>query len=166
MRIAQKGSRPECLYTRGSIGDLLDLCGVMRWPAGLLYAPRGDEEAGGGPRERHIAAENTPPRNRPLLDDGLRDLGVRVTDLVQRAASERSDACWCCELPANALLLPLYILVVELRQYIHTLRSGLCILYSCTVSTTAAPTFSPLLLLHMYIYYVCVCVCVCVCPLP
>jgi hypothetical protein len=51
------------------------LCVVMRWPAGLLYAPRGDEEAGGGPRERHIAADNTPPRNKPLLDDGLCDLG-------------------------------------------------------------------------------------------
>jgi hypothetical protein len=38
-----------------------------------------------------------------LLDDGLRDLGVRVTALVQRAACECSDACRCCQLPANAL---------------------------------------------------------------
>jgi hypothetical protein len=51
-----------------------------------------------------------------LLDDGLRDLDVRVTALVQRAACECSDACRCCQLPANALALPLDILVVELRQ--------------------------------------------------
>jgi hypothetical protein len=38
-----------------------------------------------------------------LLDDGLRDLGVRVTALVQRAACECSDAWRCCQLPANAL---------------------------------------------------------------
>ncbi len=37
------------------------------------------------------------------LDDGLRALGVRVTALVQRAACECSDACQCCQLPANAL---------------------------------------------------------------
>jgi hypothetical protein len=43
------------------------LCGVMGWAAGLLYASRGDEEAGGGPRERHIAAEDTPRRNRALI---------------------------------------------------------------------------------------------------
>ncbi len=55
-----------------------------------------------------------------LLDDGLRDLGVRVTALVQRAACECSDACRCCE-PANALALPLSILVVELRQNIDRL---------------------------------------------
>ena len=71
--------------------------------------PDEDEEAGGGPRERHIAADNAPPWNRPLLDDGLCGL-VRVTALVQRAAC-KCDACWCCELPANALVLPLYILV-------------------------------------------------------
>jgi hypothetical protein len=41
--------------------------GVMRWAAGLLYAPRGDEEASGGSRERHIAVEHTPRRNRPLV---------------------------------------------------------------------------------------------------
>ena len=56
-----------------------------------------------------------------LLDDGLRDLGVRVTALVQRAACECSDAWRCCQLPANALALPLDILVVELRQDIHRL---------------------------------------------
>ena len=38
-----------------------------------------------------------------VLDDGLRDLGVRVTALVQRAACECSDACRFCQLPANAL---------------------------------------------------------------
>jgi hypothetical protein len=107
------------------------LCGVMRWAAGLLYAPRGDEEAGGGPRGRHIisVAEGTPRRNRPLhscftpldIDDGLRDVGVRVTVLVQRAACECSDAWRCCQLPDNALALPLDILVVQLRStYIHT----------------------------------------------
>jgi hypothetical protein len=39
----------------------------MRLAGGLLYAPRGDEEAGGGRRERHIAVEGTPRRNRPLI---------------------------------------------------------------------------------------------------
>ena len=39
----------------------------MRWAAGLLYAPRGDEEAGGGPRERHIAAEDSARGNRGLI---------------------------------------------------------------------------------------------------
>jgi hypothetical protein len=39
----------------------------MGWAAGLLYAPRGDEEAAGGPRERHIVAEDTPRRNWPLI---------------------------------------------------------------------------------------------------
>jgi hypothetical protein len=58
-----------------------------------------------------------------LLDDGLRDLGVRVPALVQRAACECSDACRCCQLPANALALPLDIVVVQIRQNIHTLRS-------------------------------------------
>jgi hypothetical protein len=38
-----------------------------------------------------------------LLDDGLRDLGVRMTALVQRGACECSDACRCCQLPATAL---------------------------------------------------------------
>ena len=95
---------------QGKYRGLVRLCGVMRWAAaaGLLYAPRGDEEAGGGPRERHIAAEHTPRRNRPLVrlvyfKCGLRDVGVRVTALVQRAACECSDACRCCQLPANAL---------------------------------------------------------------
>ncbi len=37
------------------------------------------------------------------LDDGLRALRVMVTALVQRAACECSDACQCCQLPANAL---------------------------------------------------------------
>ncbi len=83
-----------------------------------------------------------------LLDDGLRDLGVRVTALVQRAAYECSDACRCCQLPANALALPLYSLVVELRQNIHALQSSLCILYSSTASTTA----SFLCFFYIYVY--------------
>ena len=37
----------------GKYRGFVRLCGVMRWPAGLLYAPRGDEEACGGPREGH-----------------------------------------------------------------------------------------------------------------
>ncbi len=40
----------------GKYRGLVRLSGVMRWAAGLLYAARGDEEAGGGPRERHIVA--------------------------------------------------------------------------------------------------------------
>jgi hypothetical protein len=32
----------------------------MRWVAGLRCDPRGDEEAGGGPHERHIAVQDTP----------------------------------------------------------------------------------------------------------
>jgi hypothetical protein len=44
----------------GKSSGLVRLCGVKRWAAGLLYAPRGDKEAGGGPRERHIAPEGTP----------------------------------------------------------------------------------------------------------
>ena len=51
-----------------------------------------------------------------VLDDGLRDLGVRVTALVQRAACDCRDACRCCELPANALALPLHVLVLPLRS--------------------------------------------------
>jgi hypothetical protein len=38
------------------------MCGVMLWTAGLLYVPRGDEEACGGPREGHTAPEDTPRR--------------------------------------------------------------------------------------------------------
>ncbi len=127
----------------GKYGGLVRLCGVMRWAAGLLYAPRGDEEAGGGPH------------------DGLRDLGVRVTALVQRAACECSDACRCCQLPANALALALNILVVELRQNIHTLRSCLCILYSSTASTAS--------FVCVCVWggvYVCVCVCIYICFTP
>jgi hypothetical protein len=33
----------------------------MRWPAGLVYVPRGDEEADGGQREGHTAPEDTLP---------------------------------------------------------------------------------------------------------
>ena len=51
----------------GRYRGLVKLCGGMRWPAGLLYAPRGDEEADGGPREGHITAKDTPRRNRPLI---------------------------------------------------------------------------------------------------
>ena len=89
-----------------------------------------------------------------LLDDALRDLGVRVTVLVQRAACECSDACRCCERPANALALPLYILVVELRQNIHRLRSRQCILHFCTASTTAFTNlFSSFTSIYRYMYY-------------
>jgi hypothetical protein len=51
----------------GRFRGLVKLCGVMRWPAGLLYAPRGDVEACVGPREGHTAPEDTPQRNRPLI---------------------------------------------------------------------------------------------------
>ncbi len=44
-----------------------------------------------------------------------------MTALVQRAACECRGACRCCELPADALALPLDILVVELGQNIHRL---------------------------------------------
>jgi hypothetical protein len=40
----------------GKYRGLVRLCGVMRWAAGLLYAARGDEEAGGGTaRATHCA---------------------------------------------------------------------------------------------------------------
>ncbi len=53
-----------------------------------------------------------------VLDDTQRDLGVRVTGLVQRAACECRDAWRCGELPASALALPVNILV-ELHQIIY-----------------------------------------------
>ncbi len=85
---------------------------------------------------------------RSILDGGIGRL------LVQKGACQCSDACRCCQLPANALALSLDSLVVELRQNIHTLRSSLCILYSSTVSTSV---HQPFLLVYFYIYvYVCV----------
>ena len=81
----------------------------------MLYAPRGDEEAGGGPREGQIAAEDSARGNRGLLDDGLGDLGVRVTALVQRAAWQSTAACRSCQLSVNALALPVHLLVLKLR---------------------------------------------------
>jgi hypothetical protein len=41
------------------------------------------------------------------------DLGVRVTALVQRAARQSPAACRSCQLPANALALPLHLLVLQ-----------------------------------------------------
>ncbi len=78
----------------------------MPWSAGLLYM---------------LLEVMRKPALRRRIDDGLRDLRVRVTALVQRAACECSDACRCCQLPATALALPLDILVVELWQDIHRL---------------------------------------------
>jgi hypothetical protein len=121
----------------GKYRGLVRLCGVMGWAGGLEYAARGHEQPAGAPRERHIGRRILLRRIGRLLDDGLRDLGVRVTALVQRGACACSDACRCCQLPASALALPLDSLVVHLRQNIHALRSSLCILYSCTASTTA-----------------------------
>jgi hypothetical protein len=43
----------------GKYRGLVRSCGVMRWPAGLLYASRGDEEASGGPHEGHTAPEDS-----------------------------------------------------------------------------------------------------------
>jgi hypothetical protein len=51
----------------GRYRGVVKLCRVIRWPAGLLYAPRGDEEASGEPRDGHTAPEDTPRRNRPLI---------------------------------------------------------------------------------------------------
>jgi hypothetical protein len=68
------GCSTRIYVDNGKYRGLVRLCGVMRWAAGLLYAPGGDEEAGG----RHIAPEDTPWRNRSLIDDGVRDLGVSV----------------------------------------------------------------------------------------
>jgi hypothetical protein len=62
------------------------------------------------------------------------------------------------QLPANALALPLDILVVQLRQNIHTLRSSLCILYSCAATQPRAPTFSPLLPLYICTYTIYICI--------
>jgi hypothetical protein len=64
-----------------------------------------------------------------LLNDGLRDLGVRVTALVQRAAREYSDACRCCQLPADALArsAPLSLYARCLCRYIMQPMSIECI---------------------------------------
>jgi hypothetical protein len=42
----------------GRYNGLVRLCYGRRWPAGLLYVRRGDEEADGGPREGHIMADS------------------------------------------------------------------------------------------------------------
>jgi hypothetical protein len=60
-----------------------------------------------------------------LLDDGLRALGVRVTELVQRDACECSDACRCCQLPANRMyqdfLLFYFYVCVMFMIYAHNI---------------------------------------------
>jgi hypothetical protein len=56
------------------------------------------------------------------------------------------------QLPANALELPLDILVVQLRQNIHILRSSPCMLSSCAATPPRARTFSPLLPLYICTY--------------
>jgi hypothetical protein len=61
------GCSTRVYVDRGRYRGLVGLCCDMRWPAGLLYVPRGDEEACGGQREGHTASEDTPPRNRPLI---------------------------------------------------------------------------------------------------
>ena len=91
-----------------------------------------------------------------LLDDGLRDLRVSVPALVHRGACACSEACRCCQLPAHALALPLDSLVLLLRQHIRTLRSSLCLLYSCTASSPRPPTLAHLLLLYTRIYITCI----------
>jgi hypothetical protein len=167
VRIPEEDARPECTVTHSvSIGGLLDCVvscdGPLRCCMPLEVMSRLTGDRASDTLRRRILHRGIDC----LLDDALSDLCVRVTALVQRAACKCSDACWCCELPANVLVMPFYILVVELRQNVHTLRNGLCILYSCTVSTTT-PTLSLLLLLYicMYTTTVCVCVCVCVCML-
>ena len=52
----------------GKYRGFVRLCGGIRWPAGLLYAPRGDEQPDGGPREGHITAKDTQPRLTGLLE--------------------------------------------------------------------------------------------------
>jgi hypothetical protein len=47
---------------------------------------------------------------------------VIVTALVERAVSKCTDACRCCELPGNALALPVYILVRSTRMCIWSSR--------------------------------------------
>jgi hypothetical protein len=42
----------------GKYRGLVTLRGVMRWAAGLVYAPRAHEQPAGAPRERHIAPEH------------------------------------------------------------------------------------------------------------
>jgi hypothetical protein len=99
----------------GKYRGLVRWCRVMRWPAALRYALRGYEQADGG----HRASDTLRQRilhgkiGRILLGDGLRDLGLRVTALAQRAACECSYACRCCQLPAKALALALDIMVVS-----------------------------------------------------
>jgi hypothetical protein len=73
----------------------------MPWSAGLLYMP---------------LEVMSKPALRRRIDDGLRDLRVRVTALVQRAACECSDACRCCQLPGTALALPMYMNVYRFLE--------------------------------------------------
>jgi hypothetical protein len=56
----------------------------MRWLAGLQYAPRGDEEACGGPREGHITAEDSARYQSERL---RRDVTCEHAALQQREAS-------------------------------------------------------------------------------
>jgi hypothetical protein len=67
-----------------------------------------------GSREGGVVAEDTPRIGR-LLDGTKCDLGLSVTALVERAVCGCNDACRCCELPGNAIALPVYILV-EIHQ--------------------------------------------------
>ena len=99
----------------GKYRGLVRWCRVMRWPAALRYAPRGGEQADGGHRASDTLWQRIlhGKKVRILLGDGLRDLGVRVTALAQRAACECSYACRCCQLPAKALALALDIMVVS-----------------------------------------------------
>jgi hypothetical protein len=121
VRIAEEGCSTRTCVDSGKYRGLVRSCGAMEWAAGLLYVPEVMRRLTGD------RASDTWQRRilhggiRRLLDDGLRDLVVRVTALVQRAACECSDTWRCCELPANALALPLDIWVMELRQNIYSL---------------------------------------------
>ncbi len=68
VRFSEEDARPQYMYVdNGKYRGLVRFCRFIRWPAGMVYAPRGDEEACGGLREGHTAMEDTPPRNRPHI---------------------------------------------------------------------------------------------------
>jgi hypothetical protein len=62
------GCSTRIYVDNGEYRELVRFSGVLRWAAaGLLYAPRDDEQPAGARRERHIVAEDAPRRNRPLI---------------------------------------------------------------------------------------------------
>jgi hypothetical protein len=121
----------------GKSRGLVRLFGVMRWAAGLLYAPRGDEEAGGGPRERHISAEGTPRRNRPLI----RRRPAYIFWWCSSAGiyiDSRAVYAYCIPPPPRApTLSPLLLLYMYIYffvyMYIGTIYIDTCVFFSASL---------------------------------